>query len=99
MAVLELTLVPIGTEKTSVSPYVANAHKAIKDMENIEVELNAMGTVMEGNLDDLLEAVRRMQEAVFDNGANRVYSVIKIDDRRDKKSKIQDKIESVKEKL
>lgn len=99
MAVLELTLVPIGTEKTSVSPYVADAHKAIKDMENIEVELNAMGTVMDGELDDLLEAVRRMQESVFDNGAKRVYSVIKIDDRRDKKSKMKDKIKSVEDKL
>lgn len=99
MAILELTLVPIGTEKTSVSPYVANAYNSIKDMENIKVELNPMGTVMEGDIDELLLAVRKMQESVFEKGTNRVYSVIKIDDRRDKKGKMEEKIKSVKEKL
>lgn len=99
MAVLELTLVPIGTKETSVSKYVATAYKAIENMDNINVELNPMGTVLEGDIDDLFLAVRKMQEAVFSEGADRVYSVIKIDDRRDENHSMSYKVESVKEKL
>lgn len=99
MSVLELTLVPIGTKETSVSPYIAKAYEVVKDMENINVELNPMGTVLEGDIDDLFLAVRKMQESVFNEGANRVYSVIKVDDRRDKKASFEQKINSVMSKV
>lgn len=99
MAILELSLVPIGTGETSVSKYIANAYEKIKDMDKITVELNPMGTVLEGELDDLLLAVKKMQDSVFENGAKRVYSVIKIDDRRDKDASMKQKIQSVKEKI
>lgn len=39
-----------------------------------------------------------MQESVFLNGANRVYSVVKIDDRRDKERSFMEKIDSVESK-
>lgn len=99
MAILELTLVPVGTQTTSLSKYVAKAFDNVRNKENIKVELNPMGTVMEGDIDELLKAVRDMQEAVFNEGADRVYSVIKIDDRRDKKASFEQKINSVKERL
>jgi uncharacterized protein YqgV (UPF0045/DUF77 family) len=45
------------------------------------------------------EVIRKMQEAVFAMGAQRVGTVIKIDDRRDKDAHMEDKIKSVEEKL
>lgn len=99
MAVVELTLVPIGTEKTSCSPYVAAAYDAVKDNDKVEIRLNPMGTVLEGDIDELFSCVRKMQEAVFEAGANRVYSVVKIDDRRDKKANLDQKVNSVMSKL
>lgn len=99
MAVVELTLIPIGTESTSCSPYVAAAYDAVKDNDNVEIRLNPMGTVLEGDIDELFACVRKMQEAVFANGAHRVYSVVKIDDRRDKKGNLDQKINSVMEKV
>lgn len=99
MAVLELTLVPIGTETTSLSEYIAKAYEIVKDREDIKVELNPMGTVLEGDVDLLFEAVRQMQEEVFDSGIDRLYTVIKIDDRRDKESSLEQKKNSVMEKL
>ena len=99
MVVCELTLVPIGTETTSVSKYVAGALDSIADMKNITFALNPMGTVIEApDLDTMYEAIKRMQESVFLNGANRVYSVVKIDDRRDKERSFMEKIESVESK-
>ena len=99
MAVVELTLVPIGTQKTSCSPYVAAAYDAVKDNDKVEIRLNPMGTVLEGDIDELFACVRKMQEAVFEAGAERVYSVIKIDDRRDKKASLDQKVNSVMSKL
>jgi len=103
MAVVELTLVPIGTQQTSVSAYVAKAYdaarafKAAQDRQ-ITVALNPMGTVLEGEIDTLFACVRVMQEAVFEAGAGRVYSVLKVDDRRDKATTIDDKVASVMQK-
>ena len=99
MAVVELTLVPIGTQKTSCSLYVAAAYDAVKDNDKVEIRLNPMGTVLEGDIDELFACVRKMQEAVFASGAERVYSVLKVDDRRDKKASLDQKVNSVMEKL
>lgn len=99
MAVLELTIVPIGTKETSVSNYVAGCERVLKYYPDLEVRLNPMGTVIAGDIDRAFEAIRKCQESVFENGANRVYSVIKIDDRRDKKASLDQKIRSVEEKM
>lgn len=99
MAVVELTLVPIGTQTTSCSPFVAAAYDAVKDNDKVEIRLNPMGTVLEGDIDELFACVRKMQEAVFEAGADRVYSVVKIDDRRDKKASLDQKVNSVMSKL
>jgi len=98
MAILELTLVPIGSGSTSVSGYVAQASKILKE-SGIKHELNPMGTVLEGDPDELFKIVRQMQEKVFDTGAKRVYTVIKMDDRRDKEGHMEQKVKSVNDKL
>lgn len=98
MAVVEVCLVPIGTKETSVSKYVAEAEKILM-AEGVKYKLNPMGTVIEADADKALEVIRKMQESVFDKGADRVYSVIKMDDRRDKKASMEQKIKSVEDKL
>ena len=99
MAVAELTLIPIGTKTTSVSKYIAGALDSIGEIEGLTCELNAMGTtIAHKDLKVLYDVIRRMQESVFENGADRVYSVVKIDDRHDKNYTFKDKITSVNEK-
>jgi uncharacterized protein (TIGR00106 family) len=58
-----------------------------------------MGTIIEGDLDAILAVVREMHEAPFGEGAVRVSTLIKIDDRRDKEHTIAGKMRSVEEKL
>ncbi|NLY08912.1 MAG: MTH1187 family thiamine-binding protein [Tissierellia bacterium] len=99
MAVMEISIVPIGTKETSVSKYVAEAYKAIKDRDDINVLLTPMGTTLEGELKNLYEAAQEMQEAVFATGMKRVYTVIKIDDRRDNPHPMSEKTKAVMEKL
>lgn len=84
VAIADFSIVPIGTGKTSMGEYIAAAVRAIETDKRIRCEVTSMGTIMEGELGDLLAAVGRAHEAVFAKGIKRIESVIKIDDRRDK---------------
>lgn len=99
MAVVELTVCPLGTGTTSASKYVAGAQKVLADQDKVKYMLNPMGTVTEGNIDEIFALVRKIQEDVFDKGVDRVYSIIKVDDRRDKVASMEQKLASVKSKL
>ena len=96
---VEVSIVPLGTESPSVSEYVARAVKVLQAEKDLKYELTAMGTIIEGDLARLLTVVRKMHEAVLDSGVKRVLTTVKIDDRRDKASSISSKVEAVKEKL
>ena len=65
----------------------------------IKYELTAMGTIIEGDLDQLLELTGRMHRAAFSDGVTRVLTTIKIDDRHDKPSTMKGKTASVRNKL
>ena len=99
MAIVEVTIVPLGTGDTSVSKYVAKCHQVLKEEKEIKHILTPMGTVLEGDLDKVLEIIRRMHEVPFGEGAKRVSTMIKIDDRRDKVSSMKGKIQAVESKL
>ncbi len=99
MALIEVSVVPLGIGTTSVSQYVARAVEVLRGEKDIRYELTAMGTIIEGDLEHLLTLVQRMHEAVFDAGVGRVVTTVKIDDRRDKVSTMSSKTESVKRKL
>lgn len=99
MAIVEFTIVPLGTKDTSLSKYVADCHKVLEGEKNIKYQLTPMGTIVEGDLDMILAIIRKMHEVPFNNGALRVSTSIKIDDRRDKESSMDRKVKSVKEKL
>lgn len=95
----ELTIIPIGTAETSISDYVAAAVRALEEMD-VKYEISSMGTTIEtDNPDKLFNAVKAAHEAVFMEGAERVATSIKIDDRRDVEKTIKEKISSVKDKL
>jgi len=99
MAIAEVTVVPIGTGTTSLSSYVAECQEVLEKEDNIEYELTPMGTILEGELDDILVAIRRLHEVPFVNGAGRVTTNIKIDDRRDKEASREQKLKSVENKI
>ena len=99
MAIVEVSVVPLGTKTPSVSQYVARAVKVLEDEKRIKYEMTAMGTIVEGDLDRILAVVRKMHEQVFGEGVARVVTTIKIDDRRDKAQSMKGKVDSLKKKL
>lgn len=99
MAVVEVTIIPLGTGSPSVSSYVAACHKVLEQAQHIKYQLTPMATVLEGELGHILEVVRRMHEVPFNAGALRVSTTIRIDDRRDKELTMEGKIQAVRNKL
>jgi len=100
MAIVEVSVVPLGTATPSVSKYVAKAEKVLQEAKDIKYELTAMGTIIEGDLENLLDLVKKMHRAVLDSAEiMRVVTTVKIDERRDKEASISSKVEAVKKEL
>ncbi len=99
MAVVEISVAPLGTATPSVSSYVAACVEIVAD-SGLNYQLTPMGTVIEGDIDAILPVLRKMHEVPFGRGAQRVSTLIKIDDRRDSESHgLQGKIASVMNKI
>ena len=99
MAVVEVSITPLGTGTPGVSEYVAGALRILRE-SGLNHQLTPMGTIMEGDLDRIFATIRQMQESVFSSGAVRVSTLIKIDDRRDRTDHtMAGKVKSVEEKL
>lgn len=98
MAIVAVSLSPVG-EGTSVSRYVAAALRVVQAQDRVRHRLDPMFTTLEGDLDEVFALIRRMQEAVFEAGAQRVSTVIKIDDRRDRQAQMEDKVRAVEKSL
>lgn len=99
MALMDISVVPVGTESPSVSKYVAGAVRLLKNEPGIKYELTAMNTIIEGELDKLLAVALKMHRSAFSAGAKRVVTTIRIDERRDKPLTIEGKVRAVREKL
>lgn len=83
MVTAEISIIPVGTGSSSVSDYVA---AAVSELEaaGVECTLTATGTSVQAESPGkLYEALSRAQEAVFNAGVERAYTILKMDDRRD----------------
>ena len=95
--IAEFSIIPIGTEKTSVSPYVSDAIKAFEEVENLDFIVTPMGSILEAeSLKTIFQAVESAHKTIIDKGVERVVSTLRIDDRRDKPRTMQDKVEALK---
>lgn len=99
MAVIEISIVPIGTASTSLSAYVAQCLKVLQKAGDVKYQLTPMGTIIEGELDRMLSVVREMHEQPFLAGSDRVVTTVRIDDRRDRPLTMDGKVSSVEKKL
>ena len=98
MAIVAVSIAPVG-EGVSVSPWVARALEVLAAQDRVRYQLGPMFTTLEGDLDEILALIRKMHEAMFAAGAQRVSTVIKIDDRRDRPQTMEEKVASVERRL
>lgn len=98
MALMEISVCPLGTGSPGLGSYIAEMQRLLSALE-LPHELTDMGTTVQGDMDQLLAVIKTLHESPFSMGVQRVYTVIKIDDRRDRTARLGDKIRSVKERL
>jgi uncharacterized protein (TIGR00106 family) len=98
MAFMEIVISPKVGEGGSLSPYVAEIHRYLKT-QKFPYELHDMGTIVEGKAGELFALAKRLHELPFKMGIKRVYTIIHIDDRRDKRVSLGDKVRSVRSRL
>jgi uncharacterized protein (TIGR00106 family) len=94
MAIMEISVVPVGTESPSVSLFVAECVKIV-EQQGLRYEVTSMGTEIEGEIEELLSVAALMHSVPFLKGAQRVVTTIKIDERRDKTLTITGKRQAV----
>lgn len=100
MAIVDITIIPIGTGEPSVSDYVVEIHKVLETYgEKVSYKLTPMSTIIEGDLPVLFEVIQALHEVPFAKGVKRVATNIRIDDRRDKEQTMSGKLISVEQKL
>jgi uncharacterized protein (TIGR00106 family) len=97
--IAEVSFSPIGTGTPSLSPYVTAALAVLEEHPEVQYQLNPMGTVLEGERQDIINVVEEMNEAIFAVGALRVGTTLKIDERRDKPTSMEHKVAVVQEGL
>jgi uncharacterized protein (TIGR00106 family) len=96
MVLLEFSISPLG-EGESVSRYVARSLDLI-DKSGLDYQLHAMGTIVEGELDQVLVLMKRCIEAIAAD-CPRVTCSAKLDYRKGHSGRLRAKVESVERKV
>ncbi|QXM05360.1 thiamine-binding protein [Crassaminicella indica] len=74
---VSIQVLPVVLEER-IYPVVDKVIELI-DKSGVKYEVGPMETTMEGDLDKLLDIVKRAQEICVEEGASRVISMVKID--------------------
>ncbi|NOX57116.1 MAG: MTH1187 family thiamine-binding protein [Planctomycetes bacterium] len=96
MVLLEFSMTPLGKGE-SVSQYVARSLDII-DKSGLDYRLHAMGTILEGEWDDVFAVVKQCYEAMSAD-CDRITCTIKVDARKGAKGRLTGKVRSVEQKL
>jgi uncharacterized protein (TIGR00106 family) len=95
MATADLTVISLGRPETSASAYIAEIQRRLAAQDRVRYRLHAMGTSLEGPTDEILRVVGELHAVPFELGVPRVYTVLKLDERRDREQSLEDKVASV----
>src|SRR5579864_2052914 len=92
MVLLDFSMSPLGKGE-SVSAYVARCLEVVA-ASGLDYRLHAMGTTLEGELDDVLVVVRRCF-AALEPDCERISCSVKVDYRKGAAGRLQAKVQKV----
>jgi uncharacterized protein (TIGR00106 family) len=95
MATADLTIIALGRPSASASEYIAEIQRRLARQDRVNHVMHAMGTSLEGSTADILAVVAELHAVPFELGVPRVYTVLKLDERRDKEQTLDDKVTAV----
>lgn len=93
---IEFSIVPVGSG-SSIGNRLAEVLKIV-DESGLPYKVNPMGTVVEGEWDDLLRLVKKCHKAVMKT-EERAVTTISIDDRKGKPNRIEAKVTSIEKRI
>jgi uncharacterized protein (TIGR00106 family) len=100
MATADLTILALGRAEVSASEYIAEIQRKLARQDRVRYRMHAMGTSLEGSTADILAVVAELHAVPFDQGVPRVYTVLKLDERRDRPGQtLEEKVRAVEDRL
>lgn len=83
MALMEISVVPVGTDSESISNDVQQALDII-EQNSLDYQVTPTSTIIKGDIDKLMDVAQVIHLNEMEKSAKRVVTSIKIDDRSDK---------------
>src|ERR687896_214631 len=100
MATADLTVLALGRSGAGASEYIAEIQRRLAAQDRVRYRMHAMGTSLEGSTEDILSIVGELHSVPFEMEIPRVYTVLKLDERRDRPDQtLDDKVRSVEDRL
>ena len=93
---IEFSMIPIGSG-SSIGDRLAEVLRIV-DASGVPYKINPMGTVIEGEWDELFTLIKKCHKTVMKK-EDRVFTSISIDDRKGKPDRIEQKVKSVEKRL
>ncbi|WP_319469645.1 MTH1187 family thiamine-binding protein [uncultured Pseudodesulfovibrio sp.] len=96
--VVTFTIFPMGKGgEESLSPYVARVIRIV-EKSGIPYQLGAMGTVLEGEFDEIMAVIKKCHDALHEDNS-RVYLTMAVDSKAGGEDRMTRKVKSVEERL
>jgi uncharacterized protein (TIGR00106 family) len=100
VATADLTVLALGRPGVSASEYIAEIQRRLRAQDRVSFRMHAMGTSLEGETAEILAVVAELHAVPFEQGIPRVYTVLKLDERRDRPGQtLDDKVRAVEDLL
>ena len=93
---VEFSIVPIGLG-SSLGDQLAEVLNIV-DASGLPYKVNPMGTVIEGEWDEVMKLVKECHETIMKTG-ERAITTISIDDRKGKPDRIDAKVKSIERRI
>lgn len=95
--IVDVAIIPLGVG-LSLSKYVAECEKKFK-AAGLKSTLHANGTNIEGEWDEVFNAIKKCHEHLHQMGVPRISTNVRIGTRTDREQTMEEKIKSVEEKI
>ena len=92
----EFSIIPIGAG-SSIGDRLAEVLRIV-DASGIPYKINPMGTVVEGEWDEVIRLIKKCHKTVMKTG-ERAVTTISIDDRKGKPNRIEEKVKSIERRI
>ncbi len=92
----EFSIVPIGVG-SSIGDRLAEVLKIV-DASGLPYKVNPMGTVVEGEWDEIMKLIKKCHKTLMKTG-ERALTTISIDDRTGKPNRIDEKVKSIERRI